>query len=76
MEQIIINLIAGLGRSRRASPRPYRRGGDWKRGTVERPAGAPVLDPTDVEGTGNAARSRGLPARQSSTLPEILCSLL
>src|SRR6266436_316852 len=23
-----------------------RRGGDWKRGTVERPAGAPVLDPT------------------------------
>src|SRR5207253_6017952 len=24
-----------------------RRGGDWKRGTVERPAGAPVLDPTD-----------------------------
>ncbi|SIO14358.1 Transposase IS200 like [Bradyrhizobium erythrophlei] len=35
-----------LGRSRRASPRPYRRGGDWKRGAVERPAGAPVLDPT------------------------------
>jgi putative transposase len=28
-----------------------RRGGDWKRGTVARPAGAPVLDPTaqDVE---------------------------
>src|ERR1700757_3189126 len=24
-----------------------RRGGGWKRGTVERPAGAPVLDPTD-----------------------------
>jgi Transposase IS200 like len=23
-----------------------RRGGDWKRGAVERPAGAPVLDPT------------------------------
>jgi hypothetical protein len=23
-----------------------RRGGGWKRGTVERPAGAPVLDPT------------------------------
>src|SRR6202040_2625377 len=23
-----------------------RRGGDWKRGTVERPAGAPALDPT------------------------------
>src|SRR6516165_2044707 len=23
-----------------------RRGGDWKRGTIERPAGAPVLDPT------------------------------
>src|SRR5712675_732027 len=35
-----------------------RRGGDWKRGTVERPAGAPVLDPTDVAGTGNVARSR------------------
>jgi hypothetical protein len=26
----------------------------------------------DVEGTGDVARSRGLPARQSSTLPEIL----
>jgi hypothetical protein len=24
-----------------------RRGGDWKRGTAERPAGAPALDPTD-----------------------------
>src|SRR6266436_4640613 len=24
-----------------------RRGGDWKRGTVARPAGAPALDPTD-----------------------------
>ena len=28
------------------SARCVRRGGDWKRGTVERPAGAPVLDPT------------------------------
>jgi REP element-mobilizing transposase RayT len=26
--------------------RCVRRGGDWKRGTVEWPAGAPVLDPT------------------------------
>ncbi|SIO56033.1 Transposase IS200 like [Bradyrhizobium erythrophlei] len=24
----------------------FSRGGDWKRGAVERPAGAPVLDPT------------------------------
>src|SRR6266478_5801021 len=29
------------------SARCVRRGGDWKRGTVKRPAGAPVLDPTD-----------------------------
>src|ERR1700675_3261891 len=29
---------------------------------------APALDPTDVEGTGNVAWLRGLPARQSSTL--------
>jgi hypothetical protein len=28
------------------SARCVRRGGDWKRGTVERPAGAPALDPT------------------------------
>src|SRR6516162_11678380 len=32
------------------SARCVRRGGDWKRGTVERPAGAPVLDPTDERG--------------------------
>src|SRR6266481_833093 len=29
------------------SARCVRRGGDWKRGMVEWPAGAPVLDPTD-----------------------------
>ena len=29
------------------SARCVRRGGGWKRGTVARPAGAPVLDPTD-----------------------------
>jgi hypothetical protein len=46
--------------------RCVRRGGDWKRGAVERPAGAPALDPTDVEGTGNVVRSSGLPERQSS----------
>jgi|SRR6516162_13292 hypothetical protein len=33
------------------SARCVRRGGGWKRGTVERPAGAPVLDPT-CEGCG------------------------
>ena len=48
----------------------------WHGRGISDGAGAPALDPTDVEGTGNVARSRGLPARQSSTLPEILRPLL
>src|SRR5712675_388747 len=46
-----------------------RRGGDWKRGTVERPAGAPVLDPTC--GSRGRATASGDPVgeEKSSSLP-------
>src|SRR5450631_871799 len=48
------------GPHRRASPRPYRRGGDWKRGTVERPAGAPSPRPYLWEpGAGDRLRRPG-----------------
>ncbi|WP_420737861.1 IS110 family transposase [Bradyrhizobium japonicum] len=44
-----------------------RRGGDWKRGTVERPVGAPVFDPTDERGE-ETERATSASPRLSSTL--------
>jgi len=53
-----------LGRSRRASPRPYRRGGGWRRGMVE------IVGHSQTKGRDNREpKLRPKPARQSSTLP-------
>src|SRR6202140_1975200 len=53
-----------LGRRRRASPRPYRRGGGWRRGVVE------IVGHSQTKGRDNREpKLRPKPARQSSTLP-------
>src|ERR1700694_2896830 len=61
-----------LGRSRRASPRPYRRRGleTWCGSGPPGHNGAPALDPTDERGweTGRWPKGPKLP-RPSSTLP-------
>jgi hypothetical protein len=51
------------GPQRRASPRPYRRGGGWKRGMVE------IVGHSQTKGRDNREpKLRAKPARQSSTL--------
>src|SRR5260370_16220545 len=53
-----------LGRSRRASPRPYRRGAGWRRGMVE------IVGHSQTKGRDNREpKLRPKPARRSSTLP-------
>src|ERR1700687_3487530 len=53
-----------LGRSRRASPRPYRRGGGWRRGMVER------VGHSQTEGRDNREpKLRPQTARPAPTLP-------
>src|SRR3984893_8644697 len=48
-----------LGRSRRASPRPYRRGGGWRRGVGRDPRATPARQPSTLPMSGMWKRSHG-----------------
>src|ERR1700737_3549229 len=48
-----------LGRSRRASPRPYRRGGGWRRGVGRDPRATTARQPSTLPMSGMWKRSHG-----------------